>query len=204
MKKYQVVEHVRTSSFHHPREKKTAYSTERCLNEWWSMGTLGNWHHVTFTFELCGRRFPSGSRISWFSCYLYVAFMAQDGSRWLKIFHDIPNKYRHGASPPWTLKTPCDFYSLHRWCTSSTKEVTQESSAVNAPTRRDSESKVEYLGQVGGRHRAAPIGGWNQWNILFKWKPHSGKLHIIICLNCLGLFTRHQGFVFWMAMTCNS
>ena len=73
------------------------------------------------------------------------------GSRWLKIFHDIPNKYRHGASPPWTLKTPCDFYSLHRWCTSSTKEVTQESSAVNAPTRRDSESKVEYLGQVGGR-----------------------------------------------------
>ena len=126
------------------------------------------------------------------------------GSRWLKIFHDIPNKYRHGASPPWTLKTPCDFYSLHRWCTSSTKEVTQESSAVNAPTRRDSESKVEYLGQVGGRHRAAPIGGWNQWNILFKWKPHSGKLHIIICLNCLGLFTRHQGFVFWMAMTCNS
>ena len=92
------------------------------------------------------------------------------GSRWLKIFHDIPNKYRHGASPPWTLKTPCDFYSLHRWCTSSTKEVTQESSAVNAPTRRDSESKVEYLGQVGGRHRAATIGGWNQWNILFKWK----------------------------------
>ena len=153
-----------------PERKKTAYSTERCLNEWWSMGTLGNWHHVTFTFELCGRRFPSGSRISWFSCYLYVAFMAQDGSRWLKIFHDIPNKYRHGASPPWTLKTPCDFYSLHRWCTSSTKEVTQESSAVNAPTRRDSESKVEYLGQVGGRHRAATIGGWNQWNILFKWK----------------------------------
>ena len=85
MKKYQVVEHVRTSSFHHPREKKTAYSTERCLNEWWSMGTLGNWHHVTFTFELCGRRFPSGSRISWFSCYLYVAFMAQDGSRYSMI-----------------------------------------------------------------------------------------------------------------------